>query len=184
MTINNHNINLRIIGKIANDVYYESRQYGPLKKLKRSYFIPIQPGTFLQSQRWLLFSAGVREWHFKSSADKKQLDGQCSHQGLCMSGFNFFLRQVLKGEIKMIQRILSGTAGLIDGYNFITIPEVDLTKSFLSYNSYMTNVDTSNNYLYGVMSAVIASSTSIVVLAKDEASRGGLSFAWQIIEFV
>lgn len=175
--------NLTIIGKLGGEVYYESRQYGHLQRLKRSYFIPVQPGTFHQTQRWLLFSAGAREWGHKSSAEKKVYEDQRKYLNLCMTGYNYFMSIVLKGGARMIQRILRGSQVVVHGNNNITIPAVDMSKSCLFYNAFLSAYDTPTLSAYGIEGAQITTSTNIFVKAWDTAPVGNLIFAWQIVEF-
>ena len=182
--MNLDSVNLKLIGKVGSYVHYESRQYGYLQKLKRTYFKPVQPQTFPQNQRWLIFSAGVREWQYKTPVQKKVYEDRRKYLNLNMSGFNFFLSEVLKGNENMIKNVYRGINALVHGLNNITIPAVDTSKSVILYNSFLCSGDTPSVYVYGIEGAHLTSSTNIAVTAQDTAGIGTLVFAWQVLEFV
>lgn len=75
----------RPVGKLGARVYY----YRGASYYSRSYFIPQQPGTFLQLFRWLIFRAGVFAWHSMTPAQRApwKTEGHARR----MSGFNAWL---------------------------------------------------------------------------------------------
>lgn len=85
-------INISIVGKLDQDVYYyiDGVQY------KRTYFIPVQPGTPAQLAWWAVFRQGVQNWQALAPGAKETYNERAGRYQI--SGFNLYMREYLKSQ--------------------------------------------------------------------------------------
>jgi hypothetical protein len=83
---------LRFTGKLGPNVYY----YKDGIQVVRPYYIPVQPGTASQQNRWTIFSNGVEEWQALSTVQKEEWNSRAYHLHRPMTGFNYFMSIYLK----------------------------------------------------------------------------------------
>lgn len=154
------------------------------RQFKRPYKIPYDPKTFKQRTQRNKFYVASQMWGKLTTEQKEEWEQKVLKTKYVMTAYNFFIRKKMKEIKQMVKRIIRGVVLLSDGLNVISIPEIDLEKSVLLYNSFLTGGTDSTTPQYGIPFATIYNSTTIRVMCKDPTPNNDIRVFYQVIEYV
>ena len=181
MAIIAENINLGLHGQVGKKtIYWVTKGV----QFKRPYIVPFDPKTFAQRTQRNKFYIASQMWNALTPIEKEEWEEKVKKTQYIMTAYNLFIRTKIKEMKEMIKRIIKGSAAVTDGANVVVIPEIDLDKSVLHCNFFLTGDYNNNSNQYGIYRARFGSSTQIVINARDGAALGNLRADWTVIEYV
>lgn len=83
---------LSLVGRLGSFVYY--LRHGQM--ISRPFYVPTQPGTPSQLQRWQVFRDGVSAWRLLSPEEKATWNQRGARRNY--EGFNAFMSAYLKSH--------------------------------------------------------------------------------------
>lgn len=174
----------RTVGRVDDRVYYYRHENNKIVFLSRPFYVPVQPGTIDQQLRWDRFTVGVSAWQNYSQAQKEVWNKKVSRLAYAMTGFNLFMSFILRGKLDMIKSIQKGAVLLNNGDNAITINVVNLDKSVVLINTFLTSFYDTSIKSYGITGAGFTDSTHILIQAIKVNVTVDLYGYYQVIEFL
>lgn len=161
-------------------IYWKA--YG--KRMRRPYVIPYDPKTIdqieVRNKMWIL----GEWWKELNEEEKKFYNNEVKRKRLSITGYNYFFKLKFQEVTVMVKQVTRDRVEMVDGVNYITIPEIILQKTFMFYNSGIAGVAGVNPRQEGIKDAWISSPTEITVNAQDSSGSGNVFFAYQLIEYV
>ena len=152
---------------------------------RRKYIVPPDPLTPRQQSKRAFFRMGMAYWKNLSPTEKAEYAEKAENCGKSLISYNYFMSLWLRGEIVMesIKSIQRGVVSCINGYNNVTISQVEMAKSIVIINSYSTawvQADVLN--LGAVLGGELTTSTNLRILAVKIVTGAPAAY-WQVIEY-
>ena len=123
-------------------------------------------------------------WNALTPTEKKEWENKVLRTQYVMTAYNLFMRIKMKESFPMIKTIQKGSAVIADGANVVVITAVDVSKSTVTCNFFLTGDYNNNANQYGIYRIRFGSSTQIIINARDGATLGNLRADWTVIEYV
>ena len=181
MPLLSENVNIATHGQVGKKYIY---WVVAGEQFRRPYKIPADPKTFAQRTQRNKFIVASQMWVKLTAEEKQEWEEKVLRTQYTMTAYNFYIRKKIKEIKQMVKRIIRKTELLSDGVNVLTIPEIDVEKSALHYNCFLTGDFNDITKQYGIIRATIHSPTELRVHARDPNGIGDVRIRYQIIEYV
>jgi hypothetical protein len=153
-------------------------------QFKRPYKIPHDPKTFKQRTQRNKFYVVSQMWGQLTPQQKEEWEEKVLKTQYTMTAYNLFMRVKMKESFPMIKTIQKGSEPVTEGANVVVINAVDVSKSTVTCNFFLTGDYNNNANQYGIYRVRFGSSTQIIINARDGATLGNLRADWTVIEYV
>lgn len=181
MPVLSENVNIATHGQVGKRYIY---WVVAGEQFKRPYKIPADPKTFDQRTQRNKFIVAAQIWGNLTAEEKEEWKEKVLKTQYTMTAYNFFIKKKLKEIKKMVKKITHGIELLSNGWNVITIDEIQLDKTTLQYNCFMFGQADPALKIYGIRAAYFSDSTHISVYCMDTRAIGDIKLYYSITEYV
>lgn len=162
-------------------IYYVVNGY----QRRRAYVVPTDPQSPRQLSKRAFWRNGGVWWANESQSFRDNYKTTVKNLSLAMTGRDLFMQDWTKGVYvtEVIKSIQRGNVPLVNGANDVTITAVEMAKSIVNINSYLTSDSAGANSRMGCIGGILTSSTNLRIFAVKEASATTPRGIYEVIEF-